>query len=71
MFLLLFFCCFYTPPHPRKQSFGGYIGIILSCQFVGPFFLMDELILMKLYTVAVYDLRMYMKEDYPSPKYFN
>ena len=25
---------------------------------------------MKLYTVVVNDLRMYMKEDYPGPKYF-
>jgi len=31
---------------------------------------MYEPIQMKLYTVAVYDLRMCMKEDNPSPKYF-
>ena len=29
---------------------------------------MDEPILMKLYTVVVYNLRMYMKEDNTSPK---
>ena len=25
---------------------------------------------MKLYTVTVYDMRMYMKEDNPGPKYY-
>jgi len=31
--------------------------------------LIDEWILMKLYTVEVYDLRMCMKEDNPGQKY--
>jgi len=31
--------------------------------------LMDKPILIKLYTVVVYDLRMCMKEDYPDPKW--
>jgi len=31
---------------------------------------MDEPIVMKLYKVVVYDLRMCMKEDNPSPKFF-
>jgi len=30
----------------------------------------DELILVKLYTVAVCELRMCMKEDNPGPNYF-
>jgi len=33
--------------------------------------LTDEPILMKLYTVAVYHLRMYMKEDYTRQEYLN
>ena len=57
----------------------GYVRIILpvcspvcfsvqmSCK---RFSFTDELILIKLYTVTVYDLRMCMKEDNPSLKYF-
>ena len=30
----------------------------------------EELILLKLYTLAVYDLRMCLEEEDPGPKYF-
>jgi len=32
--------------------------------------LTDESIMRKFYTVAIYDLRMYIKEDYPGMNYF-
>ena len=63
----------------------GFIGITLSvcpsvrlsiCPSVNlylckcSFFLMDKQILMKLYTVAVYDLRMCMKERNHGQNYF-
>ena len=54
-----------TPLPPCKQNdLGWYKGITLSYHmsiFLPS--LMDELILMKLYIVAIYNLRICMKED--------
>jgi len=58
-----------------RQKFMGYKRINLSvhqavhmtCKCNSS--LMDEPILMKLYTVAVYNLRVYMKDN-PGPNFF-
>ena len=60
---------------PCKKSFG-YIEFSLSVPLSTHmpckrnYSLTEELILLKLYTLAEYDLRMCMEEEDPGPKYF-
>jgi len=81
---MLFHFCFSTVVFYSPQAkFRGCIGITLPicpsicppiCPSICPCFVSatppSKPILMKLYTVAVYDLKVYMKEDNHDPNYF-
>jgi len=63
-------CVYYTPAYKVLPGYKGITTVHLSIFLVSTTLLMDELILMKLYTVAVKDLRMCMKGDNPGSNYF-
>ena len=73
---MLFHFCFSTVQFYSPQAkFRGCIGITLPiCPSICPCFVSatppSKPILMKLYTVAVYDLKVCMKEDNHDPNYF-
>ena len=63
----------YNIIYPLLTKFWGYIRITLYVhlsKYVVSSSLTEEPILMKLYTVTVYNLRMCVKEENPCPKYF-
>ena len=70
---------FYSVLYPHKHSFRDVyrnhpvhlyvpLSVQMSCKHNSS--LTDESMLMNLNTVAKYDLRICMKEDYPGPNYF-
>ena len=58
----------YIPCDEVYRNYPVCLSGIVSCKSYSSW--ADESILMKLYTVAVYNLRMCMKEDNPGPYYF-
>ena len=57
----------------KKIVWGGDIGTTRPSIYISPrgiSTLTEESLLIKLYAVAVYDLRMCIQEDNPSPKHF-